>query len=109
MRNVLIILIILSLIVSGINGCEKETSLGAEDVKNICIDACKAVLAEGQNLSVGPCLLNPIPNTDYVCDIAHSPRQEIDNLPENQCSSFREGKAKHFIEVTPECKFIKAV
>jgi hypothetical protein len=75
----------------------------------ICVNLCTAALEKGENLSAGPCLANPINNTDYVCDVAHSPRQKTDNLPENQCSAYREGKAHHFVEVTPECEVIKSV
>ncbi len=45
----------------------------------------------------------------WVCDVAHSPREDVDNLPENQCREFGEGKANHFVEVNPNCEFIKAV
>jgi hypothetical protein len=38
-------------------------------------------------------------NNDWVVDVAHNPRQAIDNLPENQCADYREGKVKHFIEL----------
>src|SRR5574343_1180912 len=56
--------------------------------------------AKGIDLSSGPCIANPIPQMpDWVIDIAHNPRQAIDNLAENQCSVFREGKASHFIEL----------
>jgi hypothetical protein len=80
-----------------------------EKAKNICIQKCKQALAAGQNLNNGPCLLNPINELpDWVCDVAHWPREAIDNLAENQCSAFREGIAKHFVEVTPNCEFIRS-
>jgi hypothetical protein len=54
--------------------------------------------AEGLDMSDGPCLTNElIPG--WVVDVAHDPRQPIDNQPENQCSAFRQGKAEHFIEL----------
>jgi len=75
-----------------------------------CVKACREALISGKDLSSGPCLLNPIPNLkNWVCDVAHSPRQEIDNLPENQCPLFREGKASHFVEVDLACNFIRAI
>jgi type II secretory pathway pseudopilin PulG len=74
-----------------------------------CVNACKQAMIAGKDLSNGPCLLNPIPELkDWVCDVAHWPRQPVDNLAENQCSYFREGKARHFVEVDIACNFIRA-
>ena len=75
-----------------------------EDAKDACLVLCKTIK---NSKSEGPCLSNNIaPN--WVCDVAHNPRQPVDDLPENQCLSYSTGKAKHFIEVTPECTFIRA-
>jgi len=73
-----------------------------------CINACREAMSNGIDLSNGPCLLNPIPELkDWVCDVAHNPREpEIDDKPENQCSSFRERKANHFVEVDTACRVI---
>lgn len=68
---------------------------------------CQAELAKGTDLSAGPCLSNELAH-DWVCDVAHSPRQDIDNLPENQCSAYREGRAHHFVEVDENCELIKS-
>jgi hypothetical protein len=46
---------------------------------------------------------------DYAVDIVHNPRIEEDNLIENQCSDFREGKVKHFIELDNNGNIIRAV
>ena len=80
----------------------------AETPGQICIDKCNQLLASGINLTSGPCLLNPIENTTWVCDVAHNPRAAVDDNPQNQCSSYLE-KANHFVEVTPGCEFIRAV
>ena len=87
-------------------------SLKVIDEKEIaikkCIEECRKIVEKGENISSGPCLLNPIPElNDWVCDVAHWPREEIDNLPENQCSYFREGRAHHFVEVDTSCKLIR--
>lgn len=84
------------------------TGLKAFDIKTRTIDPELAVakakeayrdqLAEGVDFSSGPCLSNEL-FEDWVADIAHSPRTEIDELPENQCSAFREGRARHFVEL----------
>ncbi|MDI6798392.1 MAG: hypothetical protein QMD12_00100 [Candidatus Aenigmarchaeota archaeon] len=78
----------------------------------LCIQKCIAVInaTEIADWQRGPCLLNPIPEyPDWVCDVAHSPREAIDNQPENQCSAYREGIANHFVEVDLGCKLIRAV
>jgi hypothetical protein len=76
--------------------------------KKECINLCRNYLEKGTDLSFGPCIGNPLTeHPDFVCDIAHNPRQEIDDQQENQCSFFREGKAKHFVELDEECNLIK--
>ncbi len=73
-----------------------------------CVKACRSALALGQNLDAGPCLLNPIPDEPrWVCDIAHSPREAIDDEPANQCSLYADGKADRFVELTPQCELIR--
>ncbi len=103
------LLLISLLLVIFISGCINQPEISEKDkVISACVEECKARVARGEDLSNGPCLLNPIPDSsDWVCDVAHSPRQAVDNKPENQCSVFREGKAKHFVEVTPECELIR--
>ncbi len=70
-----------------------------------CISLCKENPLK-LDLDSSPCLSNEI-SPDWVCDIAHNPRMEIDNIAENQCSSFRDGKAKHFVELDQNCLLIK--
>lgn len=52
---------------------------------------------EGMDFSQGPCLSNAL-MPGWVVDIAHNPRQQMDDLAQNQCPAFREGQAKHFVE-----------
>ena len=63
--------------------------------------------AEGKDLESGPCLGQVLPN--WVADIAHNPRQLVDNLKENQCKDFIEGTVKHFVELDPQGKVIRAL
>ncbi len=77
-------------------------------VAESCIALCKGQLNENESLSNGPCISNEIA-FNWVCDVAHNPRQEIDNLPENQCEAFRNGTARHFIEVDEKCNLINAI
>lgn len=71
-----------------------------------CITLCHDTLRAEENLSNGPCLSNNI-SANYVCDVAHEPRAEVDNLPENQCEAYRNRTAKHFVEVDTECNLIR--
>lgn len=81
----------------------------ADIAKGECIKACNQAYVAGRDLSAGPCLLDPLPlQSDWVCDVAHSPRGAADNDPQNQCSSYLRGTAKHFVEVTTICDFIRA-
>jgi len=103
-------LIILSMfVILFLSGCVYLGGSEADRLKQYCIIACQEALNQGRDLSDGPCLLNPMPdNRDWVCDVAHSPRQAVDDIPENQCSAFRNREASHFIEVDTECNFIKS-
>ncbi|MEM5802161.1 MAG: hypothetical protein QXQ18_02110 [Candidatus Aenigmatarchaeota archaeon] len=113
MKKILILLIVISFIIifsiSYFSSAFKTPQKSEfEKAKEICIKECERALYLGQNLENGPCLLNPINDLlNWVCDVAHMPRQDVDNLPQNQCSAFREGKAKHFVEVSPSCEFIR--
>ncbi|RLJ00896.1 MAG: hypothetical protein DRP11_05300 [Candidatus Aenigmatarchaeota archaeon] len=87
-----------------IAGC---TQPGNVDVaKEECIKLCQEALARGENLENGPCLSNRVIE-GWVCDVAHSPRQDVDNRPENQCPEFGKS-ASHFVEVDPNCRFIRS-
>jgi hypothetical protein len=97
MKKVLLFLIMALL------GC--TSSQGNQEAADACVAMCESALENGTDLSQGPCLSNEIA-TDWVCDVAHSPRQEVDNNQENQCPWFREGKANHFVEVNPSCEVI---
>jgi len=46
---------------------------------------------------------------DYVVDIVHVPRKSEDNLQENQCSEFRLGEVKNFIELDKEGRVVRIV
>lgn len=61
----------------------------------------------GRDFSGGPCLSNAL-MPGWVVDVAHAPRLPIDDLPENQCSAYREGGADHFVELDPEGNLIRA-
>ncbi len=70
-----------------------------------CVTLCKMIKDKGTNLENGPCL--GLIATDWVCDIAHNPRQSIDDLLENRCKSFSDGAVHHFVEVDTNCGVIQ--
>lgn len=61
----------------------------------------------GEDFTSGPCLSNDL-LPGWVVDIVHSPRIEIDNLVENQCPAYLEGRARHFVEFDPDGNLIRA-
>lgn len=122
MSRIFFILIIVLLLVSGcINVSEeKQVKKPPLNVSNLnmaleyqialqkAVEIYQQAVEENKDLSKGPCLSNDLhgnpdyPETMWVLDIAHYPREDVDNQPENQCSAFREGKAKNYIEFDPE-------
>jgi hypothetical protein len=63
----------------------------------------------GTDLSKGPCLAEQLPGLpDWVADIAHDPREPVDDVPSNQCARYRSGAAHHFVELDPSGKLIRA-
>ena len=40
--------------------------------------------------------------------VAHDPREDVDDEPENQCRRYREEEASHFVELTPRGELIRA-
>lgn len=93
---------------TGIGTIKKKIQAESDIARSQCVEFCKAAIQNETDIKSGPCLGNPIPNMrDWVCDVAHNPRQDVDNKIENQCADFADGKAKHFIEVDENCDFIK--
>lgn len=58
----------------------------------------KRQVVEGVDMSKGPCLSNDL-KPGWVVDVVHSPREQIDDRPENQCQAYLEGRANHFVEL----------
>ena len=96
---------------------ENENHLNpSSDLQNfatvLCRNMCQDALGNSTDLSKGPCLSDNNSNwilSDWVCDVANSPRQNIDNLTVNQCLEYLNGTAHHFVEVSTNCTLIRAV
>lgn len=62
---------------------------------------------KGRDFLSGPCLSDALlPN--WVVDVAHNPRQSLDDRSENQCPSYVEGRSQHFVELDTDGNLIRA-
>lgn len=46
---------------------------------------------------------------EYAVDIVNVPRNQEDNLEENQCQEYREGKVSKFIEIDKERSIVRII
>jgi hypothetical protein len=76
---------------------------------NEAMQAYHEAKANGTDLDRGPCIAEQLPGLpDWVADVAHDPRQPVDDQPANQCQRFRDGEAHHFVELSPSGDLIRA-
>ena len=92
----------------GSSGSQVNPS-GSERAVDEAQDAFRQAQAAGQDLSSGPCIAETLPGLpDWVADIAHDPRQPVDDVPANECARYRSGEAHHFVELAPDGRLIRA-
>lgn len=106
---VIIVVYTLIMLLSGVNPVSKNGKVDTDFEQALIAKSFSVYLAQkdlGVDFSKGPCLSNEIAK-NWVLDIAHQPRQGVDDLPENQCAGFIEGEAAHFIELDPDGNFIR--
>ena len=109
------LLVILSLIVVILTSLITYTLNSDKQLKKSEIDVAvnqakylyQMKIERNGDLSNGPCLSNAL-MPDWVADIVHSPRQEMDDSPENQCPAYLEGRARHFVELDLNGNLIRA-
>ena len=81
----------------------------SESEKDAAIAAARQAYAEaieqGVDMRNGPCLGVIMEN--WVADVAHEPRSDLDNDPGNQCEAYRQGDADHFVELDPDGNVIR--
>jgi hypothetical protein len=103
MKTTILIISIVLISVLFISGCVTQYSSKYSPIVDECVNVCNSI-KNTTNISSGPCIGNPMMvNRDWVCDVVHSPRQDVDNLQENQCSAFGNKTASHFVEVNEQC------
>ncbi|MEK7631547.1 MAG: hypothetical protein AAB445_01595 [Patescibacteria group bacterium] len=66
-----------------------------------------SLVAQGEDLANGPCLSDNL-TSGWVADLVHNPRLDVDNKFENQCPSYVNGTAKHFVELDLQGNFVRA-
>ena len=96
-----------------LTGCGGGGSQVSQSDREKAVDeaqvAFRQVQATRQDLSAGPCVSESLPGlADWVADIAHDPRQSVDDQPANQCQRYRPGEAHHFVELAPDGQLIRA-
>ena len=95
---------------NGTARCLALAACGGADADERTIELAKIAYeqakAEGVDMSTGPCL--GLIKPDWVADVAHDPRQPVDEDPANQCEAYRSGEAHHFVELDPEGNLIRA-
>lgn len=98
----LVVIAIVSLITVLTDKREKVYRPGISEINDNAVNQSltiyQAAKAQGVDLSNGPCLSNALMK-GWVLDIVHSPRQSIDDLPENQCTAYLNDKTKHIVEL----------
>ena len=90
-----------ALLLAGCGGADAD----AETIQ-LAKDAYAQSKENGVDMSSGPCL--GVIKPGWVADVAHDPRQDVDDDAENQCEAYRSGEADHFVELTPEGEFIRS-
>ncbi len=63
--------------------------------------------ADGMDFTAGPCLAEEL-MAGWAADIVHSPRTPADDLPENQCQSYRAGRVFRLVELDPDGNVVRA-
>ncbi len=94
-------LIAIALVLAGCGGADADDEMIA-----LAKQAYERAKARGVDMARGPCL--GIIKPAWVADVAHDPREDVDDEPENQCAAYREGKADHFVELDPDGNFIRS-
>lgn len=113
MQRLLCALLVLVAVVALAAGCDRDSDETSNDERQRAIDAAMEIYASeaagGTDFSSGPCIADELEDVPgWSVDIAHDPREEIDNQAENQCQAYRDGRTEHFVELTPEGELIRA-
>jgi hypothetical protein len=96
-------------LVAGCGGGDEPSQSEKSQAVGQALVAFKQAQQSGTALSAGPCISESLPGlSDWVADVAHDPRQDVDDEPSNQCRRYRDGEAHHFVELSPTGELIRA-
>src|SRR5215216_3503021 len=93
-----------ALLLAGCGG--GSNSEAPPDVIALAKRAYEDAKARGVDMSRGPCL--GVVSAGWVVDVAHEPREPVDDEPANQCQEYRSGQVDHFVELDPDGKLIRS-
>lgn len=113
LRRILSSFIFIAAVLAALAGCGGGGSSASQSDRDKAVAEAHAAFrqaqAAGRDLSQGPCIAEQLPGLpDWAADVAHDPRQPVDDVPANQCSSYRTGLTHHFVELTPDGRLIRA-
>lgn len=78
-------------------------SIAPEEVaKALCVRECISRLSTGEDLRLGPCLSDAIA-PGWACDIAHDPREPVDDRAPFSCPVTTSGKPYRLVELDGTC------
>ena len=108
--SVLAVILITSFIVLFVGSKNQKYEPGGWTEADTAVNQAKHFFAirkaSGEDFRAGPCLSNAL-ITDWVADIVHNPRLPEDDLPQNQCPAFAEGRAAHIVELDLKGNVVK--
>jgi len=87
----------------GVDETERDRAVAA------AARAYEQALGQGVHFASGPCIADPLGSMpNWAVDVAHDPRQDVDDDSANQCASYRSGQADHFVELDPAGTLVRA-
>jgi hypothetical protein len=88
------------LVVLFVVGCGGPSESERDDAVRLAKEAYERAAAQGMDFTRGPCLGEVKPG--WVVDVAHDPREDVDDEDENQCHDY-----DHFVELDPAGNVIR--
>ena len=96
--SILLIVVIFFCILTFQQKNNTKTVSDFSEITNKAVALYQKAKSQRVDFSSGPCLGTI---DGYAIDVSHTPREEIDDLAQNQCPDYNSRKVKHFVELTP--------